>query len=110
MLGPVSRFFEGESTSEVGLDAGLRRDFWVSVAPDTQRLDARVKEGDRVFAKADKAGALSAADRDRFLAEALHRPHPLVREQPAAGDVPRCSSRRWSRGSGSARWSSSSAA
>jgi len=71
MLGPVSRFFEGESTSEVGLNAGLRRDFWVSVAPDTQRLDARIKEGDRVFEKADKAGALSAADRDRFLAEAL---------------------------------------
>ena len=34
--GPVSRFFQGESTSEVGLQAGLRRDFWVSVAPDTR--------------------------------------------------------------------------
>jgi cytochrome c-type biogenesis protein CcmF len=71
MLGPISRFFEGESTSEVGLNAGLRRDFWVSVAPDTQRLDARIKEGDAVFEKADKANALSAGDRDRFLAEAL---------------------------------------
>ena len=70
-LGAVSRFFEGESTSEVGLNAGLRRDFWVSVAPDTQRLDARVKEGDAVFAKADKAGALSQDARDQFLAEAL---------------------------------------
>ena len=71
MLGPVSRFFEGESTSEVGLDAGLRRDFWVSVAPDTQRLDTRVKEGDAVFAKADKSGALTQDQRDSFLAEAL---------------------------------------
>jgi cytochrome c-type biogenesis protein CcmF len=71
MLGPISRFFEGESTSEVGLNAGLRRDFWVSVAPDTQRLDPRVKEGDKVFAKADKAGALSDAERDRFLGQAL---------------------------------------
>jgi cytochrome c-type biogenesis protein CcmF len=71
MLGPISRFFEGESTSEVGLDAGLRRDFWVSVAPDTARLDARIKEGDAVFAKSDKAGALTAGERERFLGEAL---------------------------------------
>jgi cytochrome c-type biogenesis protein CcmF len=71
MLGPVSRFFEGEATSEVALDAGLRRDFWASVAPDTRRLDARVKEGDKVFSEADKAGALSPQDRDRLLAQAL---------------------------------------
>jgi cytochrome c-type biogenesis protein CcmF len=71
MLGPVSRFFEGESTSEVGLQAGLRRDFWVTVAPDTGRLDARVKEGDRVFEKADKSGALTQAQRNEFLGEAL---------------------------------------
>ncbi len=70
-LGPVSRFFEGEATSEVALDAGLRRDFWASVAPDTRQLDARVKEGDRVFSNADKAGALSAGDRERLLAQAL---------------------------------------
>jgi cytochrome c-type biogenesis protein CcmF len=83
MLGPVSRFFEGESTSEVGLQAGLRRDFWVSVAPDTRRLDPRVKEGDRVFDKADKAGALTADQRDEFLGEALRG---LTRSY--AGDPP----------------------
>jgi cytochrome c-type biogenesis protein CcmF len=70
-LGPVSRFFEGESTSEVGLNAGLRRDFWITVAPDTQRLDARVKQGDRVFSRADDAGALTASQRDELLAQAL---------------------------------------
>jgi cytochrome c-type biogenesis protein CcmF len=70
-LGPVSRFFEGEATSEVGLNAGLRRDFWVAIAPDTQRLDPRVKQGDRVFTKADNAGALTAAQRDDFLGRAL---------------------------------------
>jgi cytochrome c-type biogenesis protein CcmF len=69
MLGPVSRFFEGEATSEVGLQAGLRRDVWVSVAPDTRRLDPRVKEGDRVFSAAE--GELAAGERDAFLAEAL---------------------------------------
>jgi cytochrome c-type biogenesis protein CcmF len=71
MLGPVSRFFEGEATSEVALDAGLRRDVWASVAPDTRRLEPRVKEGDKVFAEADDAGALPARERDLLLAEAL---------------------------------------
>jgi cytochrome c-type biogenesis protein CcmF len=69
MLGPVSRFFEGEATSEVGLKAGLRRDVWLSVAPDTRRLERRVKEGDQVFAAADDE--LAPAERDAFLAEAL---------------------------------------
>jgi cytochrome c-type biogenesis protein CcmF len=71
MLGPVSRFFEGEATSEVALDAGLRRDVWASVAPDTRRLEPRVKEGDKVFSEADDAGALPAGERDVLLAEAL---------------------------------------
>ena len=71
MLGPVSRFFEGEATSEVGLQAGLRRDVWASIAPDTRRLAPRVKEGDKVFAQADDSGALTAGERDAFLAEAL---------------------------------------
>ncbi|HWM10413.1 MAG TPA: heme lyase CcmF/NrfE family subunit [Solirubrobacteraceae bacterium] len=71
MLGPVSRFFEGEATSEVGLDAGLQRDVWVSVAPDTRRLEPRVEEGDDVFAAADESGELGADEREAFLAEAL---------------------------------------
>jgi cytochrome c-type biogenesis protein CcmF len=68
-LGPVSRFFEGEATSEVGLDAGLREDVWMSVAPDTRRLGPRVAEGDRVFS--DAAETLPARERDVLLAEAL---------------------------------------
>jgi cytochrome c-type biogenesis protein CcmF len=68
-LGPVSRFFEGEATSEVGLDAGLREDVWMSVAPDTRRLGPRVAEGDRVFS--DAADTLPARERDVLLAEAL---------------------------------------
>jgi cytochrome c-type biogenesis protein CcmF len=70
-LGPVSRFFEGEATSEVALQAGLRRDVWASVAPDTRELEPRVREGDKVFGEADEAGALSGSDRDVLLATAL---------------------------------------
>jgi cytochrome c-type biogenesis protein CcmF len=71
MLGPLSRFFEGEATSEVGLQAGLRRDVWASIAPDTRRLAPRVEEGDKVFAQADESGALTAGERDAFMAQAL---------------------------------------
>jgi cytochrome c-type biogenesis protein CcmF len=67
-LGPISRFFEGEATTEVGLRAGLRRDLWTAVAPDIGRLRPRIEEGDKVFADATE---LSADDRGAFLAEAL---------------------------------------
>jgi cytochrome c-type biogenesis protein CcmF len=36
--GPVARYFEGEVTTEVALKAGMFRDLWASVAPDTTRL------------------------------------------------------------------------
>src|SRR5215218_2256026 len=67
-LGPVSRFFEGEATTEVGLRAGLRRDLWTAVAPDIGRLRPRIDQGDKVFAEAKE---LSESDREAFLAEAL---------------------------------------
>jgi cytochrome c-type biogenesis protein CcmF len=67
-LGPVSRFFDGESTTEVGLRAGPTRDIWTAVAPDIGRLQPRIDQGDKVFAAAKE---LSEADRARFLAQAL---------------------------------------
>ncbi len=50
---PLSRYFAGDQTSEVGLKAGLRRDIWVDVN-DTNigSLMAIVRQGDRVFANA----------------------------------------------------------
>jgi len=67
-LGPVSRFFEGEATSEVALRAGLRRDLWTAVSPDIGGLRSRIVEGDKVFTDAKE---LSAGDRGLLLAEAL---------------------------------------
>jgi cytochrome c-type biogenesis protein CcmF len=66
----VSRYFEGEATSEVGLEPGLRRDFWATVAPDTRPLRRIIERGDRVFVK---ASALPAAQRSAALGEALRR-------------------------------------
>ena len=51
-LGTVGRFFEGESTSEVGLRAGLRRDLWTAVSPDVGALKPFIDEADRRFANA----------------------------------------------------------
>jgi cytochrome c-type biogenesis protein CcmF len=80
-LGVVSRFFEGEATSEVGLRAGWRRDLWAAVAPDIGRLQARIAEGDQVFAAAD----LPKAQRDVYLAQALRAlAASYQRAEPAA--------------------------
>jgi len=68
--GAVSRYFAGESTSEIGLDTGLRRDFWTSVAPETDRLDGIAKRGDAVF---KQAASLPEGERAVLLGEALRR-------------------------------------
>ncbi len=67
MLGPISRFFEGEATSEVGLRAGWRRDVWTAIAPDISSLRPRLEEGDKVFAGAE----LTPRQREVLLAQAL---------------------------------------
>jgi cytochrome c-type biogenesis protein CcmF len=70
-LGAVSRFFEGEATSEVGLRAGLRRDVWSAISPDIGALRPRIEEGDQVFAKAADELAANPEMADAFLGEAL---------------------------------------
>jgi cytochrome c-type biogenesis protein CcmF len=47
--GPISRYFDGESTSEVGLRAGLRRDVWMAVQPDIGPLQRLMADADRRF-------------------------------------------------------------
>ncbi|HWT24707.1 MAG TPA: cytochrome c-type biogenesis CcmF C-terminal domain-containing protein, partial [Solirubrobacteraceae bacterium] len=67
-LGPISRFFEGEATSEVGLLAGWRQDVWTAISPDVARLREQVEEGDRVFSR---IADLPAEAREPLLAQAL---------------------------------------
>jgi cytochrome c-type biogenesis protein CcmF len=68
-LGPVSRFFDGESTTEVGLDASLRNDVWAAVAPDIAKIRPRIEEGDKLFDKA--ADDLTEEQSNEFLGLAL---------------------------------------
>ena len=57
-LGTISRFFEGEATSEVDVRWGLTRDFWLAVRPDIASLDGPIREADAKFA--DSAGDVQA--------------------------------------------------
>ncbi len=55
---PIRAAFEGEPTSEVALDAGVRRDIWTAVAPDLGFLQADIANRDQVLLQAArKAGA-----------------------------------------------------
>jgi cytochrome c-type biogenesis protein CcmF len=68
-LGAIGRFFEGDATSEVGLKAGLRRDFWTAMRPDVDAMLPIIRQGDKVFGAAE--GKLPAGMEGPLLAQAL---------------------------------------
>ncbi|MBJ7342725.1 MAG: heme lyase CcmF/NrfE family subunit, partial [Solirubrobacteraceae bacterium] len=71
MLGAVSTYFAGESTSEIGLKAGVTEDLWIAESPDISSLMPVVRRGDAVFEKAASQG-LEPEARSIFLAAALN--------------------------------------
>ena len=85
-LGPVSRFFDGETTTEVGLDASLHNDIWAAVAPDIAKIRPRIDEGDKLFDKA--ADDLTPQQSSEFLALALKGLTEQLRAEPAARALP----------------------
>jgi cytochrome c-type biogenesis protein CcmF len=56
--GAISRFFDGEATSEVDVRWGLRRDLWLAVRPDLVSLEEPIARADRQFA--DSPGQVQA--------------------------------------------------
>jgi cytochrome c-type biogenesis protein CcmF len=60
-LGPVGRYFEGEATSEIGLRAGLTRDFWAAFQPDQESIRAVADGLDRRLADAPPEQQMRAA-------------------------------------------------
>jgi cytochrome c-type biogenesis protein CcmF len=48
--GILGRYFDGEATSEVGLRAGLLKDVWTDIHPDTAPLQPILREGNARFA------------------------------------------------------------
>jgi cytochrome c-type biogenesis protein CcmF len=81
-FGPIGRYFEGESVSEVGMKAGLRRDVWSAVQPDITGLRRVIDEGDRVFERA--ADGLNREQASAALGLAITRLVERYREQPTA--------------------------
>ena len=67
-LGAISRFFEGEATSEVDVRWGLRRDLWMAIRPDIGSLEGPIREADRRFASSptDVQAFIIAALADRY--------------------------------------------
>jgi cytochrome c-type biogenesis protein CcmF len=70
---PVANFFDGESTSEVGLDAGVRNDLWTAFQPDLGNIRGPIKEADRKFNKLgpDVQGLLINAIAQRYTSNPL---------------------------------------
>ena len=52
-FGRIGRFFNGESTSELGLRASLTRDIWTAMQPDLAAVEPTIKDADRSFADAN---------------------------------------------------------
>jgi cytochrome c-type biogenesis protein CcmF len=54
-FGRIGRFFEGDSTSELGLRSSIRRDIWTAVQPDLTSLDRYIRDANRRFPDANAA-------------------------------------------------------
>jgi cytochrome c-type biogenesis protein CcmF len=63
----VSRFFDGEATSEVGLDAGPFKDVWTVVNPSLDGLLPIIEQGDEALG----APSITPELRDAALAQSL---------------------------------------
>ncbi|MGK2933500.1 MAG: heme lyase CcmF/NrfE family subunit [Solirubrobacterales bacterium] len=80
----IRGYFEGEATSEVGLDAGLFTDFWVALEPDTTVVQDRAKTADERFGAYMQQRVLPVIQRDPSKTAELTR--QLVRVQDLATD------------------------
>jgi cytochrome c-type biogenesis protein CcmF len=48
-LGTISNYFGGESDSDIGLEAGLLRDFWTAIQPSITGVQAAARGADKGF-------------------------------------------------------------
>ena len=79
-LGAIGRFFEGEATSEVGMQAGLRRDLWTAMSPDISKMRPIIDKGDKAFAAID--GKVPPETQAQLLGQALTGLVQRYRTQP----------------------------
>jgi cytochrome c-type biogenesis protein CcmF len=55
-VGTIDSYFAGESTSEVGLEAGLKQDLWIAPRVDVTDVQRRARAADQGFAACVKGG------------------------------------------------------
>jgi cytochrome c-type biogenesis protein CcmF len=81
--GPISSYFEGEATSEVGLESGVRQDLWTAVQPGLGSVEQTAAAADRGFRQCVRGapGTPSACD---ALAAIMRRAAADPRLRPAA--------------------------
>jgi cytochrome c-type biogenesis protein CcmF len=54
-FGRIGRFFEGDSTSELGLQSGVGRDIWTAVQPDLTPVGRYIRDANRRYPDANAA-------------------------------------------------------
>jgi cytochrome c-type biogenesis protein CcmF len=81
--GTIGSYFDGEATSEVGLEAGFRSDLWTSMAPPIVDLRRRARAADRGF-RACLGGGPGAPRPCRALARLMRAAAAEPRLQPVA--------------------------
>jgi cytochrome c-type biogenesis protein CcmF len=73
-LGRVGRFFNGDSTSELGLRPGPLRDIWTAIQPDLASLQPYIRDADRRFPDAN--AALEGFVVESIVTRYMRRPPP----------------------------------
>jgi cytochrome c-type biogenesis protein CcmF len=74
--GLVGEFFAGDPETEVGLQAGLRRDLWVAIRPDIDAVQARARAADRALPRGTPRQIAGAVQRDLRGIVADYLAHP----------------------------------
>ena len=81
--GTIGSFFDGEATSEVGLEAGPLNDFWTAVQPDISALRRRIRAADAGF-RACVSGAPGTPPQCRAVSRLMRAAAANPRLRPVA--------------------------
>jgi cytochrome c-type biogenesis protein CcmF len=81
--GTISNYFGGESDSDIGLRAGVLRDFWTAIQPSITGVQAAARAADKGF-EACVGGGSGAPPQCRAVAAMMHAAAANPRLRPAA--------------------------
>jgi len=79
----IAGFFDGQSDSEIGLQAGLGHDFWTAVRPDISAVERRARAADKGF-ESCVSGAPGTPPQCKLVAATMLRARANPSLRPAA--------------------------